>query len=86
MRLVFGKRPMMFYQETDTFECRRVRILYPDGWSEFFYLGPNGWQWVGWNKPCWSTIWPTSQRDQFKRMKAYDRTWLGTPSKFLGYL
>lgn len=86
MRLVFGKRPMMFYQGADSFYCRRVRILHPDGTSEFQFLDKSRDPCEDWEKPCWSPIWPTSQEDQFKRMKFYDNIYGFPPAEFLGYL
>lgn len=84
MRLAFGKRPMMFYQPGYSFNSSRARILYPDGRSEFIYLGSYGWQ--CWKKPCWSPAWRTTQRTQFFLMTGFDTDWELPPAEFLGYL
>lgn len=86
MRLVFGKRPMMFYQEAGSFDSRRIRILHPDGTSEFLYLDKGISPCEDWEKPCWSPDCPTTQQDQFRLMTCYDFSCGFQPAEFLGYL
>lgn len=84
------RRPWLFYQEATDNTVDRLRILYPDGrsqyaWGEHYFM-----------KPCWSRKHEpngeevfgisTNRGIAFRAMRRYDKTLGFKPAEFLGNL